>query len=132
MATVRLQNPSGYGQTIRARSHELRADEPPSNGGTDTGPAPYELLLAALAACTSLTLRMYADRKGWDLGTIEVHARFARKDDGEESITREIVFGNTLSADQYQRLADICEKTPVTKTIRRGTRITTTMRPPEV
>jgi putative redox protein len=126
MTFVHLQNASGYAQQIRARAHELRADEPKSHGGTDTGPAPYELLLAGLAACTSLTLRMYAERKSWQLGRIEVHLRFSRDEQGVESIAREVAFGNELSEEQSSRLADICEKTPVTMTIKRGTAIHTT------
>ena len=123
MATVHLQNAAGYAQEIRARTHRLTSDEPESNGGQDTGPAPYELLLAALASCTSLTLRMYADKKGWELGSIKVDARFSRDDKGVETIERNIVFGNSLAPEQLSRLADICEKTPVTKTIRQGTAI---------
>jgi putative redox protein len=130
MAHVHLQSEAGYAQTLRARSHELHADEPKSSGGGDTGPSPYELLLAALAACTSLTLRMYADRKNWDLGLIKVDAHFNRNDAGEENISREVSIGQPLTEEQYAKLADICEKTPVTKTLKRGTPITTTLRRP--
>lgn len=128
MASVHLASAAGFEQHIRARSHDIAADEPESNGGTDTGFAPYELLLASLAACTSLTLRMYADRKGWNLGRIEVDARFARDEDGTESITREIRLGSSLSEEQQARLLEISEKTPVTKTVKRGTPISTTLR----
>jgi len=127
MATVHLHNDAGYAQTIRARTHQILADEPQDNNGTDTGPAPYELLLAALAACTSLTLRMYANRKGWELGSIHVDARFSRDDCGLENIERTIVFGNVLTPEQLTRLAEICEKTPVTKTLREGTPIRTAL-----
>ncbi|WP_343722056.1 OsmC family protein [Herbaspirillum seropedicae] len=127
MAHVTLHNAAGYAQDIKARIHQLKSDEPESNGGKDTGPAPYELLLAALVSCTSLTLRMYADRKGWDLGSISVDAHFGRDDSGLETITRKISFGNALSQEQLTRLAEICEKTPVTKTIRQGTAIQTSM-----
>jgi len=127
MATVQLHSDNGYAQHIRARSHQLQADEPAANGGTDSGPAPYELLLAALAACTSLTLRMYAERKGWQLGRVEVDAHFSRDDCGLENIERTVRFGNILSPEQRQRLAEICEKTPVTKTLRGGTPIRTTL-----
>ncbi|MFL9926199.1 OsmC family protein [Herbaspirillum lusitanum] len=128
MASVKLHNAAGYAQEITARQHRLLSDEPESNGGKDTGPAPYELLLAALASCTSLTLRMYAERKGWDLGSIDVQARFARDDAGMESISRRISFGNPLSPEQLTRLAEICEKTPVTKTVRQGTAIQTELK----
>jgi putative redox protein len=129
MASVHLQSTSGFVQEIQARSHQLRADEPLDNGGTDSGPAPYELLLAGLAACTSLTLRMYADRKQWELGLIDVRLRFSRDEQGQEKIDRKIAFGAPLSEAQITRLAEICEKTPVTKTIRQGTPIETTLQP---
>lgn len=125
MATIHLHNASGYTQHIRARTHAFLADEPPDNHGTDAGPAPYELLLAALASCTSLTLRMYAERKGWRLGSIHVDARFSRDDCGLENIERTITFGESLTPEQLQRLGEICEKTPVTKTLREGTPIRT-------
>ena len=127
MATVHLHSESGYAQNIRARAHELRSDEPSSEGGTDTGPAPYELLLAGLAACTSITLRMYADRKQWKLGRIGVDARFSRDESGTESITRTITVTEALSDEQIAKLAEIAEKTPVTKTVKRGTAIATTV-----
>ncbi len=126
MATVTLDSDSGLVQHLHARSHELKADEPLSAGGTDTGPAPYELLLAALIACTSLTARMYADRKGWDLGRIEVKGHFGRDADGTERIERHIKFGAPLSAEQASRVAEIMEKTPVTKTLKRSMPIMTT------
>lgn len=125
MATIHLHNDAGFAQQIRARTHQLSADEPLDNHGTDTGPAPYELLLAALAACTSLTLRMYAQRKGWELGSIHVDARFSRDDCGLENIERTVSFGAALTPEQLSRLAEICEKTPVTKTLREGTPIRT-------
>lgn len=127
-STVHLACPQGMAQEIRARAHLLHSDEPLSRGGTDTGPAPYELLLASLAACTSLTLRMYADRKGWELGRITVEARFRRDDDGTETIDRDVTFDRPLDAAQQSRLADICEKTPVTRTLRRGLAISTSLR----
>jgi putative redox protein len=125
MFAVHLESEAGLAQRIRARSHTLTADEPAGQGGTDTGPAPYELLLAALAACTSLTLRLYASRKEWNLGRIEVRARFNWSSDGSEHIDREVIFSGDLTPDQLGRLAEICEKTPVTKTLKQGTPIQT-------
>lgn len=127
MATVHLFCDNGYQQIVKTRHHELKADEPTSQGGTDTGPAPYELLLASLAACTSLTLRMYADRKKWDLGRIEVDLNFFRDTDGKEFITRIVRIATALSEERRQRLAEICDKTPVTKTLLRSVAITTTV-----
>lgn len=129
MEQIQLRNPAGFGQQITARSHQFVADEPTSNGGGDTGPAPYELLLAGLASCTSLTLRMYAQRKGWELGSIAIDAQIAKDGDGNEVIERRISFGAELSDEQRGRLAEIADKTPVTRTVRRGTTIRTTIDP---
>lgn len=128
MASVHLKNSAGYVQQIHARTHTLVADEPVAHGGTDAGPAPYELLLAGLAACTSLTLRMYADRKGWPLKAISVDLQFSRDDAGAESVTRRVEVEGALSDEQRRRLAEVCEKTPVTKSVKRGMTITTTLR----
>ena len=68
VASVHLVGKEGYVQEIRARTHALRSDEFGMPGGTDAGPTPVELLLAAVGACTATTLRMYAERKGWELG----------------------------------------------------------------
>ena len=70
---------SSYRTTLTARTHTFRADEPLASGGTDTGPTPYEYLLAALSSCMAMTLRMYADRKGWPLASVEVRLRTARQ-----------------------------------------------------
>jgi putative redox protein len=132
MASVHLESVQGLAQEIRTRGHVLAADEPKDNGGTDTGFAPYELLLAALAACTSATLRIYADRKGWTLGRIVVDARFRRDAEKNECIARTITFGAPLSVEQRKRLAEIAEKTPVTKTLLRGLPIKTAIIDPDI
>jgi putative redox protein len=119
---------AGYAQVIRAGAHQIAADEPKSSGGTDTGQSPYQLLLSSLGACTSITLRMYAQRKGWELGEEVVDLFFSKNDDGSESIEREVRFSAPLSPEQLTRLAEIAEKTPVTKTLKNGTRITTSVR----
>ncbi len=127
MASVHLDSrETNYAQTIRAGVHELVADEPTSIGGQDAGPAPYQLVLAGLAACTSATLRMYAERKGWQLGPVHVDATFVKHGD-EERIERTIVLAPGLTDEQRGRLAEIAEKTPVTKTLKRGTPIVTTL-----
>lgn len=126
MAThVHLVSHEGVYQEIKARQHRMTADEPPNNHGTDKGPAPYELLLASLAACSSATLRLYADRKGWSLGTITADLTFTRDKDGGERIERVIGFSEKLTEEQMERIRDIIEKTPVTKTLKRGTPIAT-------
>ncbi|HXX32001.1 MAG TPA: OsmC family protein [Myxococcaceae bacterium] len=124
LASAAVQSVAGYAQDIRSGNHRLSADEPASAGGTDTGPSPYGLLLAALGACTSITLRMYAERKGWSLGTVHVSLRIF-KDDGSDRIEREVAVSTPLEETQRARLADICERTPVTLTLKRGAAIHT-------
>ncbi len=125
---VTTSSATAYRVELRAGAHHLVADEPASGGGGDAGPSPFALLLSGLAACTSMTLRMYAERKGWNFAAIEVEARYDLADDGSASIHRTITMPAELPADQHDRLADIAERTPVTKAVRAGTPITTTMR----
>ena len=125
LATVHLDSGDApHAQTIRAGRHALVSDEPVTLGGGDAGPAPYALLLAGLVACTSITLRMYADRKGWPLGPVHVDATITRDGDGER-IERTIKLGPTLTEEQRARLLEIAEKTPVTRTVKRGTAMVT-------
>jgi putative redox protein len=113
---------------LRAGAHRLVADEPAANGGGDAGPSPFGLLLSGLAACTAITLRMYAERKGWPLAAIQVDVRYDIADDGQALITRTITVPAGLPSDQRERLAGIAERTPVTLAVRAGTPITTTLR----
>ena len=127
LATAHLDSGTApYEQRIRIGKHELVADEPAVLGGADAGPPPYGLLLSALAACTSITLRMYADRKGWELGAVHVNLVMVREHD-EERIDRTIKLAPAVTPEQRARLAEIAEKTPVTKTLKRGTPIHTTL-----
>ena len=119
-----LDSQAGDACVIRARRHTLTVDEAVSHGGTDTGPAPYELLVSALAACTAITLRMVAARKGWELGSIHVDVEL-HKDEGADRIVRSITLTAPLDDQQKATLADIAEKTPVTKTIKAGAAIET-------
>src|SRR5205823_14722 len=80
IAHLIAESGAGYAQKMRAGRHELTADEPRTNGGTDTGPSPYSILLASLGACTSITLRMYAQRKGWELGNVRVELDFHKEE----------------------------------------------------
>jgi putative redox protein len=121
---ITVESEAGYAQKIHSGRHHLTADEPVDRGGTDTGPAPYGLLLAALGACTSITLRMYADKKGWPLGTVHVTLRHIKTPEGEH-IERDVRIGAPLTDDQRARIAEIAEKTPVTKTIKAGATIQT-------
>lgn len=127
METTRVvvESSRKYVQQIEAGRHRLSADEPTAAGGEDAGPAPDALLLSALGACTSATLRMYAERKGWELGTIRVTLALARSKETGDRITRQVSFSAALTPEQKQRLGEIAEKTPVTLTLKHGATITT-------
>jgi putative redox protein len=118
-----------YATAIDAGGHHFVADEPPTNGGADAGPAPYDLLLGSLAACTAITLRMYADRKQWDVAKVAVELHFTRDAEKNERIDRTLFLEGNLTDEQRKRIADIAERTPVTLTLKRGLPIVTTLAP---
>ena len=116
-----------YAVSITAGRHALTADETDADGGGgDTGPTPPELLCASLCACTSITLRMYAKRKGWPLRALHVDIDFVQ-DEREAAMTRLVTVEGDLDSQQLARLRDIVERTPVTLALKRGVRITTTL-----
>jgi putative redox protein len=119
---------SKYAQDIRVGPHLLKADEPLDAGGNDVGPNPYELLLAALGACTAMTLRIYAARKQWPLQGVQVrlaHSKIHAEDCAAcetkqgmlDGIDAEISLIGDLSDEQRQRLMEIAEKCPVHRTL---------------
>ncbi|WOF43573.1 OsmC family protein [Sphingopyxis indica] len=112
-----------YRTEIAVGGHSLVADEGPGLGGQNAGPAPYDLLLASLGACTAITLRMYADRKDWPLESVEVGLRLTGRREAMR-IERTLTIAG-LDADQQARLADIAERTPVTLTLKNGLPIDT-------
>jgi putative redox protein len=116
-----------YHVDLRAGQHALAADEPADNGGADSGPPPFGLLLSGLGACTAITLRMYADRKGWPLEGVDVELAYIVEDRETRWIDRAITLRGPLDEDQRARLAEIAEKTPVTRAVRGGTEIRTTV-----
>ena len=127
--TVVVEDEGGYARRIRAGAHVLAADEPVHLGGTDTGPGPYDLLLASLGACTSITIRMYADRKGMPLERITVglrHAKIHAEDCAEcetregriDRIDREIAFAGALSDAERAPLLEIADLCPVHRTLK--------------
>jgi len=125
-----------YGQRIIAGGHQLVADEPAAIGGADSGPTPYDLLLAGLGACTAITVRMYADRKGWPLRQTTVRLRHRRihatdcaycetRTGQLDQIDRELQFEGELTDDQRARLLGIAERCPVHRTLHSEVLVTT-------
>lgn len=128
----------GFTQEIQAGAHRLTADEPSDAGGADTGPSPYDLLLAALGACTSMTLRMYAERKQWPLDGVTVslsHEKIHADDCAEcetrvgriDRIERRIELSGPLDDAQRQRLLEIANMCPVHRTLTGEITIATTL-----
>jgi putative redox protein len=116
-----------YHTTIEVGGHPLVGDEPARNGGADSGPAPYDFLLAGLGSCTAITLRMYADRKQWPLDGVDVAMHLSPDADGALQIKRTLTLHGDIDEAQKARLAEIAEKTPVTLTLKGGLRIDTTL-----
>ena len=130
---VVVSSGTGLTQTILAGPHLLQADEPVEAGGPDLGPRPYELLLAALGACTSITVRLYADHKDWLLDRVTVrleHRKVQASTRGGggkpvDEIKEVVVLVGDLSSAQRNRLLDVAAKCPVHRTLARSVRIRT-------
>ncbi|MBI3505512.1 MAG: OsmC family protein [Proteobacteria bacterium] len=119
-----------YQNAIEAGPHRLTADEPVADGGGGQGPQPFEYILSGLGACTNMTVRMYADRKGWKLSRVSVRLQMDKIDaaDGKgkiDRIVREIELEGELDAEQRQRLIAIAEHCPVHKFLSAEKRIET-------
>jgi putative redox protein len=128
----------GFAQEVEAGEHRLRSDEPAAAGGTDSGPTPYDLLLAALGSCTSMTVGMYARRKQWPLERVTVRLRHSRvhardcaacetADAMLTVIECDLQFEGPLSDDQRTRLLTIAERCPVHRTLTSRIDIRTTL-----
>jgi putative redox protein len=131
---VRVHGRVGLAQHVHAGRHHLIADEPREDGGSDLGPTPYGYLLAALGACTAMTVRLYASRKGWPLGEVDVVLRHDRLHGADavtedvqaaalERIRKTIRIAGDLSAEQRARLLEIADRCPVHRTLTRPLRI---------
>lgn len=115
-----------YLAEAKTRNHFLTIDEPVASGGDDNGPTPVEYLLTAIGGCVSITLRMYAERKGWDVGKITVNV-FQKEKQTSEGIKKwleeEISFEKEITEDQRKRLLVIAGKCPVAKMVKGETEI---------
>lgn len=130
--------PEGFRTDVAVRGHSLVADEPVSVGGDDAGPTPYDLLVAGLGACTSMTLQMYARRKEWPLEEARVrlrHKKIHREDEDEcaadgdarlDVVDREVELVGELDDEQRERLMEIADRCPVHRTLEAGVRVETT------
>jgi putative redox protein len=103
---------------VEIRDHTLVADEPRENGGDNSGPSPQELLAASLASCTAITMEMYAERKGWNIGDVVVDVDYEPAQRGSPTrFSMEIRFPKELPEDQRERLTQIAAKCPVHRTL---------------
>jgi len=138
MADVIIHSMGNLRQQIEAGAHTFYADEPADAGGDNAAPTPYDLLLAALGACTSMTLLMYARRKGWPLENVEVrlsHQRDYVRDCEDcdtnpvqiDQIERRITLKGQLDQSQRERLLEIAEKCPVHRTLTGTIKVTDTL-----
>lgn len=115
----------GYAHDVEIEGgHTIRVDEPLGAGGTDTGPSPTRLLAASLASCVAITIEMYADRKGWDLGAVEVSAEVKYDGPAPSSFAVSLRLPAELSDEQRRRLLAIAAKCPVHKALAGGTPVT--------
>ena len=138
---VKVTSGSGLQQDIQIGRHRLVSDEPQAFGGADLGPSPYELLAAAIGACTSMTLRMYARAKGWPLQRVITTIRHEKiyaqdcadcetKEGRIDRMEREIVLEGPLDDAQKRRLLEIAERCPVHRTFAGEVKVVTRLKAP--
>lgn len=117
-AVARRSGRTSFTHRIEIRHHHLIADEPPDQGGDDQGPTPQELLAASLAACTAITIEMYAKRKGWELGEVEVECDYRQAERGSTTkFELAMRLPVACTEEQADRLRVIAAKCPVHRTL---------------
>ena len=117
-AIARRRRSGTYQHDVKIRDHLVSADEPRDSGGDDTAPSPQELLAASLASCTAVTMEMYAKRKGWDIGPVEVDCEYSPAERGcPTRFELRIRLPQELSEEQVDRLKVIAAKCPVHRTL---------------
>lgn len=104
-----------YETKISSGKHSWIADEPASKEGTDLGPSPHELLASSLGACTSITVRMYADKKGYPLDSVEVHVTIDKRSPEDNQFTRVVILSGNLTEAEKERLLSVANACPVHK-----------------
>lgn len=109
---------STFKHTVRVRDHQLTVDEPLESGGEDSGPDPQELLAVSLASCTAITMEMYAARKGWDIGTVEVDVQYSPAERGTPTKFDIVLrLPDDVPEEQVERLRVMAAKCPVHRTL---------------
>ena len=118
MKAIASRDNGSFKHEVVVRGHEVIADEPEDNGGDDAGPSPQELLAVSLASCTAITMEMYADRKGWDIGELQVEVDYEPAQRGSPTkFTMEMRLPKELPEEQRERLTQIAAKCPVHRTL---------------
>ncbi len=118
MKAIARRSANNFTHQVEIRSHELTVDEPREMEGRDEGPTPQELLAASLASCTAITIEMYAERKGWDIGPVEVECDYSTPErDRPTQFNLVVRLRTDCSDDQLERLEKIAAKCPVHRTL---------------
>ncbi len=118
MKVTAKRNDGSFKHTVRVREHQLTVDECMDAGGEDAGPDPQELLAASLASCTAITMEMYADRKGWEIGEVEVEVQYTPAERGCPTRFELVLrLPEEMPAEQVERMRVIAAKCPVHRTL---------------
>jgi putative redox protein len=118
MKATAKRNDGAFKHTVRVREHQLTVDECVDAGGEDAGPDPQELLAASLASCTAITMEMYAERKGWEIGEVEVEVQYSPAERGCPTKFELVLrLPEEMPAEQVERMRVIAAKCPVHRTL---------------